>query len=295
MTQSVIARWVLETAPLAKRQRAESADSSAVRPVACAATSPDAGSPLDIRTRSAAAALPEVVYDLVAACVSTRERLTVLERVCVAWRRASNAGHGWQHNVDLSWAESDPALHSSVRTRLSRAHRVQHLSLDTRLFYAWFGEYDAEAPPGTPSAAVETESDATVAMRGTTLTGTAPCLPVAGQEQDAAAAGSRSEPARRKPTWLACRELHLHARGDDSDADSTAVGNAVFPAVTTLRLWTSAYSDASAQAARVWVPAWPSLRDVAMASGAGDVDGAWRLRTLDLLAIPEPLQTWEDL
>ena len=261
-----------DAATQTKRRRGESTGHPALPRESRAATPPYSRPASGaITALTPLAMLPDVVYDLVAACVPTRDRLIVLERVCMAWRRASKAGYGWQHNVDLSWADTDHALASSVGTRLARAHCVQRLSLDTRLFYKWFGEYHAKKLPTAGSATVAT------GVRAPT-----PTLTRDATDERAAWVGvAKGEKVPRK--WPACRELDLHARSADVKADSTAVSNDVFPAVATLRMWTSAQLKTPIQAASVWIPAWPSLREVTTARGPDDRENVmvmWRLRHL---------------
>ena len=213
-----------------------------------------------------AQSLPEAVYDLVAAGVCTRERLLTLEHVCVGWRHASQTGHGWKHDVDLSWADPTAAAASSLRTRLVWAHCVKRLALPTRLFYAWFGvpvAADASSsvvPERTPEGTAVTE--------------------IGGRPLAAAAADASN--ARRDRPWSACEELHLHDTQPTCSADRRAVSNSVFPRVatlrvvvgkvrsrTTLRLSARVWAvgdqvlDWPSLLARVWVPDWPSLCTVA--------------------------------
>ncbi len=85
--------------------------------------------------RGMASTLPNELFDLIASCITTRDRLLVIERVCKAWRRASETGHGWRHNLDLSWC----ALHSSdilafVDKRICK-RSIQRLKIKSALFY----------------------------------------------------------------------------------------------------------------------------------------------------------------
>ena len=235
--------------------------------------------------KASAQSLPSAVYDLVAACVSTRARLTTLERVCGDWRRASQAGHGWKHDVDLSWADPAVAAASSVRTRLVWLHCVKRLAITSQLFYEWFGVYEAEgtastaaAPPssGTPVACspspVESASTPAAAASCATPTVVHTIAPAQGAD------------AQRVRPWSACEELDLHDNTPRTSSqilrDRNAVSNTVFPAVTTLKMLVS---RPPTQGASVWVPAWPSLR--ALTCGADDSrsDVYWHLRYLPKL------------
>ena len=228
--------------------------------------------------KASAQALPEAVYDLVAACVPTRERLTVLERVCGGWRRASRAGHGWKHDVDLSWADPAAAATSSLRARLVWLHCVKRLVITTQLFYEWFGVYKAGGTVSTAAASPETPvaSDSSPVMSESTPAAAIHAAPTALHTTSIA----QGTDAQRVRPWSACEELALHDNTSRASLDDRdAVSNAVFPAVTTLKIWVT---RPPLQGASLWAPAWPSLRVVIAACGADDGSNNvfWHLRHL---------------
>ncbi len=72
---------------------------------------------------------------MVATLLSTRERLLIMERACLAWQRLSRAGAGWRHNLDLSWCTSYSwkMVVSLLGKRLCE-HGIHNLDINIALF-----------------------------------------------------------------------------------------------------------------------------------------------------------------
>ena len=74
--------------------------------------------------------LPATTFDLIAQLLLTHERLTLVERVCVQWRRWSTLGEGWGHTLDLlalplseTWGSACARL--GARLQLKRVRHVR--------------------------------------------------------------------------------------------------------------------------------------------------------------------------
>ena len=84
------------------------------------------------------AALLPALFDLCAAHLETSEHLVVVERVCMAWRRASVRGGGWGHSLDLlalgadaTWADAAARLGARLQP-----HRLVRLTCHDGLLVA---------------------------------------------------------------------------------------------------------------------------------------------------------------
>lgn len=86
------------------------------------------------------APMTDFTFDIVAAFVPTRERLTVIERVNKKWYKRSSTGNGWRHNIDLIWLSSKTITGiapPSVSTILEEECRPM---MDWSILAKWLGE-----------------------------------------------------------------------------------------------------------------------------------------------------------
>ena len=109
------------------------------------------------------AELPASLFDLRVQWVSTRHRLTLVERVCADWRRQSAGGLGWTHTLDVLWAPCHVCPDwETLRTRLGgrlQPERILHV-------YCFYELLCTSAPAAAAATTTTTDNAAPVAVTG---------------------------------------------------------------------------------------------------------------------------------